>query len=86
MILAAGILTALGSLCIVMGSFIQAWLIYLEPPPELSRDKPQLGTFIRGLAYAFVTVIGTFYGWVLVLAGGVFTFAGAMVAIIAVVR
>jgi hypothetical protein len=69
----------------MLGSFVQAWLAYYEEPPSLA-DKPNLGTFIRGFAYAMVVAVGTFYGWLLLLTGGVLTFAGAMVAIIVVVR
>jgi hypothetical protein len=84
MILAAGILAALGSLCVVLGSLIQAWLAYYQLNPL--KPKPDM-PFAEGLGYGIADVIitsyGLFFGWLLVLAGGVLTFAGAMVAIIA---
>jgi hypothetical protein len=79
MILTAGILAVLGSLCIVLGSFFQARLAYFQ----LTTTPPKPDALLRGLMYGIITAQGFLYGWVLVLAGGVLALAGAIVAIIA---
>jgi hypothetical protein len=87
-ILAAGILTALGSLCIILGSLVQAWLSYYmmttTPPP--SDTRPTIGRVLGAIADAIIKTWGFVVGWLFVLAGGVLTLAAAIVAIIAAVR
>jgi hypothetical protein len=79
-LLAAAILTALGSLGIAIGSFVQAWWAYIQ----MNNDPPK--NLISGFAYAMLLTMSFFWGWLFILAGGVLALAGAIVAIIAAAR
>lgn len=84
MTLAAGILAALGSLCIVLGSLIQAWLAFYQTKPLKSEPNMSFGQELAyGIANIIIESYGLVFGWLLVLGGGVLTFVGAIVAIIA---
>lgn len=80
MLLAAGILTALGSLGIVLGSLVQAWWAYFQ----MTNASPK--NLFSVFAYGILLQTAFFWGWLLILAGGVLALAGAIVAIIAAVR
>lgn len=84
-LLAAGILAAIGSLGILLGAGLQAYLAWYQLTSSQRRRVPGF-LFARSVGEGVKVATAFFYGWLIVLAGSLLTFTGAIVVIVAVVR